>query len=81
MVNKHIIEDGGYTITNPANLGTTNSVFLRKMPFPGYIEDGMLRTVQTTLPLFFVLAFILYVIMLAKNLVYEKELKLKVSVL
>lgn len=76
MVNRHIIQD---SFTNDPQLGT-NDVYLQKMAYPAYIQDGMLITVQSTLPLFFVLAFILYVIMLAKNLVYEKELKLKVSI-
>lgn len=77
MVNRHIIE---YNQTNDTQLFDTNEVYLQKMAYPPYIEDSMLITVQSTLPLFFVLAFILYVIMLAKNLVYEKELKLKVSI-
>ncbi|XP_052061510.1 phospholipid-transporting ATPase ABCA3-like [Mytilus californianus] len=79
LVNKNIMENGGYALVNNPLLGTTNEVYLRKMAFPPYLEDNMLTTVQTTLPLFFVLGFILYVIMLAKNLVYEKEMKLKES--
>jgi len=76
MVNRHIIEDN---FTNDPQF-STNKVYLQKMAYPAYIQDNMLKSIQTTLPLFFVLAFILYVIMLAKNLVYEKELKLKVSI-
>lgn len=76
MVNKHLIES--FTTVNAPQLGT-NEIYMQKMPFPGYIEDTFVTTVQGTLPLFFVLAFILYVIMLTKNLVYEKEMKLKES--
>ena len=76
MVNRHIIEDN---YTNDPQF-SNNEVYIQKMAYPAYIQDNMLKSLQTTLPLFFVLAFILYVIMLAKNLVYEKELKLKVSI-
>lgn len=76
MVNRHIIED---SFTNDPQF-STNEVYIQKMAYPAYIQDNMLKSIQTTLPLFFVLAFILYVIMLTKNLVYEKELKLKVSI-
>lgn len=77
MVNRHIIEDN--PVGNDPQF-SINEVYIQKMAYPAYIQDNMLKSIQTTLPLFFVLAFILYVIMLAKNLVYEKELKLKVSI-
>lgn len=53
-------------------------VQLKKMPYPPYIKDPLLSAIQQNLPLFLVLGFILYVIQTAKNLVYEKERKLKV---
>jgi hypothetical protein len=41
--------------------------------------DPLLTAIQTNLPLFLMLEFILYVIQTTKNIVYEKERKLKVS--
>ena len=49
------------------------------MPYPPYVEDPLLTAIQTNLPLFLMLGFILYVIQTTKNIVYEKERKLKVS--
>jgi hypothetical protein len=43
------------------------------------IVDPLLTAIQTNLPLFLMLGFILYVIQTTKNIVYEKERKLKVS--
>lgn len=51
------------------------------MPYPPYIKDPLLTAIQSNLPLFLMLGFILYVIQLTKNIVFEKERKLKVSIL
>lgn len=55
------------------------NVKLKRMPYPPYVEDTLLTIIPTMLPLFFMLGFILYVIQTTKNIVYEKERKLKVS--
>jgi hypothetical protein len=41
--------------------------------------NWILTAIQTNLPLFLMLGFILYVIQTTKSIVYEKERKLKVS--
>ncbi|GFS11780.1 ATP-binding cassette transporter sub-family A, partial [Elysia marginata] len=53
--------------------------YLRRMPYPPYFDDPMIQVLQGNLPLFLVLSFILSVIINTKNLVFEKERKLKES--
>ncbi|KAK6177284.1 hypothetical protein SNE40_015412 [Patella caerulea] len=52
---------------------------IQKMPYPPYFKDPMLLVLQQQLPLLLLLSFILNVIMTAKNIIYEKERKLKES--
>ncbi|KAK3796087.1 hypothetical protein RRG08_044081 [Elysia crispata] len=53
--------------------------YLQRMPYPPYFDDSMIQVLQGNLPLFLVLSFVLSVIINTKNLVYEKERKLKES--
>ena len=46
-------------------------------PYPCYIDDKFLNAIARTLPLFMVLAWIYTVSMLVKDIVYEKEKRLK----
>lgn len=46
-------------------------------PYPCYIDDKFLNAISRTLPLFMVLAWIYTVSMLVKDIVYEKEKRLK----
>jgi ATP-binding cassette subfamily A (ABC1) protein 3 len=62
-----------------ANFFDDINVKLRKMPYPPYMEDPLLTAIETYLSLVLMLGFILYVIQTTKNIVYEKERKLKVS--
>ncbi|RUS82911.1 hypothetical protein EGW08_009334 [Elysia chlorotica] len=63
--------------------GDTSGIHFRaeiqRMPYPPYILDIMIPVLQTSLPIFLILSFILSVIINTKNLVYEKENKLKES--
>lgn len=52
---------------------------VKKMPYPPYVEDPLLTAIQSNLPLFLMLGFILYEIQLTKNIIFEKERKLKVK--
>jgi ATP-binding cassette subfamily A (ABC1) protein 3 len=54
-------------------------VFLRRFPYPPYIDDDFLLALQGYLPLIFVLSFIYPVINISKSIVYEKEKRLKVQ--
>ncbi|CAG5125756.1 unnamed protein product [Candidula unifasciata] len=53
--------------------------YMQRMAYPPYYNDGMILILQNVLPLFLILSFILSVIIGIKNLVYEKERKLKES--
>merc|ERR1712127_685797 len=46
-------------------------------PYPGYINDKFVRAIARTVPLFMVLAWIYTVSMMVKDIVYEKEKRLK----
>jgi len=62
-----------------ANFFDDINVKLKRMPYPPYMVDPLLTAMQANLPLLLMLGFILYVIQTTKNIVYEKERKLKVS--
>ncbi|GFS09301.1 ATP-binding cassette transporter sub-family A [Elysia marginata] len=51
----------------------------QKMPFPPYISDAMVTVMQIGLPIFLQISFFVSVVINTKNLVYEKERKLKES--
>lgn len=69
-----------YTASLPVDFSNLN-ISLKKMPYPKFVKDDLLPVIQVYLPLFFMLAFILSTLQLAKGIVYEKEKRLKVSVL
>lgn len=69
------MEDGGRS----TSVGSTTEVALKKMIYPPFLQDVLATVLQTNLPLFLVLSFILNVLQMAKNLAYEKEKKLKVQ--
>ncbi len=70
MLEKSIIEvktneDYGFAITT------------QMTPYPCYIDDVFTRSISHSLPLFMVLAWIFTVSMIVKDIVYEKEKRLK----
>ncbi|XP_069128746.1 phospholipid-transporting ATPase ABCA1-like [Argopecten irradians] len=50
---------------------------LQMFPYPCYTEDKFVYAISRSLPLFLVLAWVLTVAMICKNVVYEKEKRLK----
>ncbi|KAH9488682.1 ATP-binding cassette sub- A member 3 [Bulinus truncatus] len=70
-----------YWINNTMQVNNTDTfkfgIYKQRMPYPSYIKDPMILILQNQLPLFLVLSFILSIIINTKNLVYEKERKLK----
>ncbi|XP_068164948.1 phospholipid-transporting ATPase ABCA1-like [Antennarius striatus] len=56
-------------------------VFAQQMPYPCYVEDGFLRSIARSLPLFMTLAWIYSAAMIVKTIVAEKEARLKETVL
>ncbi|KAL3853225.1 hypothetical protein ACJMK2_016781 [Sinanodonta woodiana] len=55
------------------------NVTMQKMPYPPHLRDVLISVLQTNLPLFIVLSFILNALQISKNIAYEKENKLKES--
>ncbi|RXN37775.1 ATP-binding cassette sub-family A member 1-like protein [Labeo rohita] len=52
-------------------------VYAQQMPYPCYMDDAFTSYIGTMLPMFLVLAFINSASLIIKNLVLEKELRLK----
>ncbi|CAC5414478.1 ABCA1 [Mytilus coruscus] len=70
MIDHAIIKIQTY---NTSDIGVITQMF----PYPCYIEDKFIYAISRTLPLFLVLAWVLSVAMICKNIVYEKEMRLK----
>uniref|UniRef100_A0A3P8PZK9 P-type phospholipid transporter n=1 Tax=Astatotilapia calliptera TaxID=8154 RepID=A0A3P8PZK9_ASTCA len=52
-------------------------VYLQQMPYPCYVDDLFMLTLNRCFPIFMVLAWVYSVSMIAKSIVLEKELRLK----
>nr|XP_057928387.1 phospholipid-transporting ATPase ABCA1 isoform X2 [Doryrhamphus excisus] len=52
-------------------------IYVQQMPYPCHVDDGFLRVLNRSLPLFMTLAWIYSVAMIIKGVVYEKEARLK----
>ncbi|KAM9425735.1 phospholipid-transporting ATPase ABCA1 [Pholidichthys leucotaenia] len=52
-------------------------VFAQQMPYPCYVDDGFIQSIGNILPMFLVLAFMYNVCMTIKDVVLEKERRLK----
>ncbi|XP_053268090.1 retinal-specific phospholipid-transporting ATPase ABCA4 [Pleuronectes platessa] len=52
-------------------------VYLQQMPYPCYVDDLFMLTLNRCFPIFMVLAWIYSVSMIVKSIVLEKELRLK----
>ncbi|XP_023599057.1 LOW QUALITY PROTEIN: ATP-binding cassette sub-family A member 7 [Myotis lucifugus] len=53
------------------------NLYLQQMPYPCYVDDGFLRVLSRSLPLFLTLAWIYSVSLTVKALVREKETRLR----
>ena len=61
---------------NIQNLNTTVSI--KRFPFPNYIHDPFILAIQGTLPLLLMLSLVFTALNIVRDVVYEKEKKLKV---
>uniref|UniRef100_A0A672SH32 P-type phospholipid transporter n=1 Tax=Sinocyclocheilus grahami TaxID=75366 RepID=A0A672SH32_SINGR len=52
-------------------------VYLQQMPYPCYVDDMFMLTLNRCFPIFMVLAWIYSVSMMVKSIVLEKEMRLK----
>ena len=57
-----------------------NEIFLRRFPYPKFVDDFLLKALESTLPLIFMLSFIYPVISTTRSIVIEKEKRLKVDI-
>ncbi|XP_071145778.1 phospholipid-transporting ATPase ABCA1-like isoform X2 [Mytilus edulis] len=64
-------------VKKQTNTTSDIGVVLQQFPYPCYIQDKFIFAISRTLPLFLVLAWVLSVAMICKNIVYEKEMRLK----
>ncbi|XP_030287307.1 phospholipid-transporting ATPase ABCA1 isoform X1 [Sparus aurata] len=55
-------------------------VFAQQMPYPCFVDDGFLRSLARSLPLYMTLAWIYSVAVIVKSIVAEKEARLKETV-
>ncbi|CAJ1086292.1 LOW QUALITY PROTEIN: phospholipid-transporting ATPase ABCA1-like [Xyrichtys novacula] len=55
-------------------------VFAQQMPYPCFVDDGFLRFLARSLPLYMTLAWIYSVAMIVKGIVAEREARLKETV-
>ncbi|XP_076469399.1 phospholipid-transporting ATPase ABCA3-like [Babylonia areolata] len=72
----------GEAVIRQWNGGGSTPIFemhAERMPYPPYYEDNMITVIQTQLPLFLMLSFILTVIQTTKVIVMEKEKRIKES--
>lgn len=70
MLEKAIVEE-------KTNLTRPFGVVAQITPYPCYVNDKFVTAISRTLPLFMVLAWIYTVSMMVKDIVYEKEKRLK----
>ncbi|OWF51665.1 ATP-binding cassette sub-family A member 3-like [Mizuhopecten yessoensis] len=61
----------------PGNNLSTFEFEMQRMPYPPVVKDFLLPTLQGNLPLFLMLGFILSSLQTIKNILYEKERRLK----
>ena len=55
------------------------TVDMRRYPYPPYINDFFILVIQMQLPFLILISFVITAISITKNVVLEKERKLKVS--
>ena len=57
------------------------SVSVKRFPYPDYIHDNFVLVIQTSLPLLLMLSLVFTALNIVRDVVYEKQKKLKVSVI
>ncbi|XP_075792680.1 retinal-specific phospholipid-transporting ATPase ABCA4 [Pelodiscus sinensis] len=70
-----MIEHG--IIKTQTNAEVPPGIYLQQMPYPCFVDDIFMITLNRSFPVFMVLAWIYSVSMIVKSIVLEKEMKLK----
>ena len=55
-------------------------ISMRRIPYPPYLDDKFVLVLQQQLPFLIMLSFIVVALNIAKDVTYEKEKKLKVTI-
>ena len=75
---QHAINEGIVNKRVPGADQESISVGLQRYPYPPYVDDYFINALQTYLPLIFLLSFIVTAPSIVKDIVIEKESRLKV---
>ncbi|XP_075472553.1 retinal-specific phospholipid-transporting ATPase ABCA4 isoform X2 [Ascaphus truei] len=70
-----IIDHG--IIKSQTNSEVPSGIYVQQMPYPCFVDDVFMITLNRCFPIFMVLAWIYSISMLVKDIVLEKELRLK----
>nr|XP_005307614.1 retinal-specific phospholipid-transporting ATPase ABCA4 isoform X2 [Chrysemys picta bellii] len=70
-----MIEHG--IIKTQTNAEVPSGIYLQQMPYPCFVDDIFMITLNRSFPIFMVLAWIYSVSMIVKSIVLEKEMRLK----
>lgn len=76
---QHAIDEGIIEKLNPNATQRNVSVHLQRYPYPPYVDDFFVVALQSYLPLLFLLSFIVTAPSIVKDIVIEKESRLKVN--
>ena len=61
------------------SLNTTVTVSVKRFPYPDYVHDNFILVIQQTLPLLLMLSLFFIALNIVRDVVFEKEKKLKVG--
>uniref|UniRef100_A0A7M4FDT2 P-type phospholipid transporter n=1 Tax=Crocodylus porosus TaxID=8502 RepID=A0A7M4FDT2_CROPO len=64
-------------IKTQTNTEVPTGIYLQQMPYPCFVDDVFMITLNRSFPIFMVLAWIYSVSMIVKSIVLEKEMRLK----
>jgi len=79
ITNQHLTSTGVPDAEREAVLAAMEDVKLQRFPYPSYTKDGFLFAIQFGLPLLLLLAYIYTTMTIVRNIVHEKERRLKES--
>eukprot|EP00040_Diaphanoeca_grandis_P001266 m.17961 g.17961 ORF g.17961 m.17961 type:complete len:1760 (+) comp11765_c0_seq1:218-5497(+) len=79
IANQHLIDSGMPEDERNTVLAAMDAVKLQRFPYSPYTKDGFLFAIQFGLPLLLLLAYIYTTMTIVRNIVHEKERRLKES--
>ena len=79
-IDSALISFKGSQINGSLNLNISQ-IKMQRFPYPAYIKDPFVVVIQISLPLLLMLSLVYNALLVVKEVVYEKEKRLKVSVL